>query len=451
MTKRAKLRTAAFVCALFLVLCGLWASTAGTLENTKMKLEYSYRRALGDLADHVSGMESALQKAAYVNTATMQSSLSAELLEKSSGAKAAMAALPLPSEKEEKLNRFLSQTGDYALALMRSSTSGKKQTAEDLENLSILSEYAGKLSSALQSAQARARTEGVFPGSTGSALQSLDTVSSLPELDNDFDEASKELSEIPALLYDGPFSDHVSQRKPLSLEGTEEINEEEAARLAADFLGCPVSSLQAAGPGGDALPVFSFFYEDSHTAITRQGGKIAYFKKEHTSGSGTLTYEDALRSAVNELDSLGITGLKETYYVISDGLCTINFASLASLKGEEQEAVCYPDLIKVTIELEQGGMVECDCTGYLMNHRGRTLSLPEVTLEEAEENVNPRLRIQGSTLALIPTPGLYEVLCWEFLCESEVGQEFLVYINGETGLEEQFYLLQRSDNGVLVS
>ena len=56
---------------------------------------------------------------------------------------------------------------------------------------------------------------------------------------------------------------------------------------------------------------------------------------------------------------------------------------------------------------------------------------------------------QEPNLALIPTPGLDEVLCWEFVCKGEDGEDVLVYISGETGMEERIYELIESDNGVL--
>ena len=85
-----------------------------------------------------------------------------------------------------------------------------------------------------------------------------------------------------------------------------------------------------------------------------------------------------------------------------------------------------------------------------MNHRERQLKAPSVTAEKARESVSTRLKIQQeSNLALIPTPGLDEVLCWEFVCKGEDGEDVLVYISGETGMEERIYELIESDNGVL--
>lgn len=444
MKRRSKIRAAALLSAVLLVLCGLWTDARLSLNDARTRLEYSYRRALYDLTDHVSSMKTALEKAPYVNTSAMQALLSAELLEESSGAKAAMAVLPLPQEKTEVLSRFLSQTGDYALSLCRHSAAAQE---DSLEALSRLEQYAGKLFDALQSAQAKLTTENLSLGRTESLLANLET-DALPRLDDDFDTVAEEFAQFPALLYDGPFSDHISRRTPLFLEGKEEITGEEAARIAAEFLRCSPEELEAVESGSSQLPVFSFTREDSHVNITKQGGEIAYFKKSGAVSSARLSYEDALSSARDTLRDMGIDRFRETYYVKNDNLCTINFSAFATT--ENQNVVCYPDLIKVVIELEQGGMVEYDCTGYLMNHRERKLSLPGISQEQAAESVSPLLTQKSCTVAVIPTPGLSEVLCWEFLCTNDEEREFLVYINGETGEEEQLYLLQKDDHGTLV-
>ena len=85
-----------------------------------------------------------------------------------------------------------------------------------------------------------------------------------------------------------------------------------------------------------------------------------------------------------------------------------------------------------------------------MNHTERDLSSRTLTVEQAQEKVSPRLTVRSSGVALIPTPGLDEVLTYEFACAGQNDEEVLVYINCNTGYEEQIYILQKSDNGILV-
>lgn len=444
MKRRAKIRFITFALSLLLVGAGLLADARLALAHSSTRLEYSYRRALGDLTDGVGGMCRTLEKAQYASTPVMQSALSAQLLEQSGSAKSAMATLPFSQEKTEAISRFLSQAGDYALSLTRRSFSSQPLAQEDLEGFSTLAQYAEKLYGSLTAIQARLTAEGGSLYQMETLLNRLDSTGPLSLLDDGFDNVAKEFASIPALLYDGPFSDHIPQRQPLHLQNKPALTQEQAAQKAAAFLQCDPSSLTFTGEGGAQLPVFQFSWDGQQIHITRQGGQPAYYKKEHR-GSENLTQEEALTAARSALK--GLPPMEESYYVKNDGVLTINFHTTTAIGG--QEALCYPDLIKVSVELEQGGLVEYDAAGYLMNHHQRALAAPALTQRQAEESLSPLLTLQSARLAVIPTPGLEEVLCWEFSCKGKGGRQVLSYINAETGLEEQLYLLQEDAHGVL--
>ncbi len=447
MKRDTKVRLAAFSAAALVLAGGCWLDTRLSLQASRQELEYVYQRALGDLAGHVAGMRATLEKAAYVGTASTRSAVSAKLLEQSSGAKAAMAALPFSQEKAEGISRFLSQAGDYALALNRKTFSGAALEQSDVEGLYTLEEYAGKLAEALAEIQARLKVENVSLLRTESLLNNLEEPDALSYLDDSFDAVAQEFAGLPTLLYDGPFSDHISRRKPLALEAENPVDIQRARKEAAGFLGVEEEEVESSGEGGGQLPVYSFTAGDAMVNITKQGGRVAYYRKASAAASARLTAHEAVQSAKEILSRLGYQNMRESYYVVNDNLCAINFHSVCQQAAEE--VLCYPDLVKVVVELEQGGAVEVDCSGYLMNHRSRNLPAPKYGAQQAEESLSPLLKAQSVRLAVIPSPGLDELLCWEFHCTSADGKEFLSYINAGTGQEEQLYILRKDDHGVL--
>ena len=93
MSRRGKIRLWAFGLALVFIGGGFLIDLRLSLNQSGTRLEYVYQRALGDLTDEVSGMGQTLEKARYAGTPAMQSVLSAQLLEQSGGAKAALGAL----------------------------------------------------------------------------------------------------------------------------------------------------------------------------------------------------------------------------------------------------------------------------------------------------------------------------------------------------------------------
>lgn len=447
MSRRGKIRLVCFISAAVLVLGGLFAESKTMLVSSRTEVEYGYRRSLNDLTDYVSDMQHTLKKASYANTATMQGSISSQLLELSSGAKASMATLPFSEEKTEHISRFISQVGDYAMNLSKKASVNDRITEKDYENLYNMEEYAGKLSAALEEIQAHLSVEKAEIGKTKNLLNNVDEINSLPKFDDSLDEVAKAFSEYPELLYDGPFSDHIMQAESLYLEGKKEIGSEEAKKKAAKFLKCSESDLRERGTSETALSAFVFTGDKGTVHVTKIGGEIAYYKHSVQVKDKNLEYEKALEKAGAFIKENGIESFKESYYIINDNLCTINFSYLEDC-GDTQ-VICYPDLIKVVVELKEGSVVEYDATGYLMNHHERDIPAPGLSLEEAKNSVSPNLKINDYAMAVTPTPGLDEVYCYEFKCTDKDGVDVLVYINADTGFEEQIFILTYSDNGIL--
>ena len=71
-----------------------------------------------------------------------------------------------------------------------------------------------------------------------------------------------------------------------------------------------------------------------------------------------------------------------------------------------------------------------------------------ITKEEAKKVLNKQLEIQSENLAMIPTKWKTEILCWEFKGKVE-DNEFLVYINAQTGKEEDILVIVNTPDGTL--
>ncbi len=446
MKTRNKIRLGSFIAAAILVLGGFAIRNYFMLEQSKTDLEYTYRRALNDLSNYIDDMDFTLKKASYANTPTMRHELSAQLLEQSSGSKSSMAILPFSPEKTEKIGRFVSQIGDYSMSLARKSSAGLDITEDEVKNLIQMREYTLKLRDALQEIQAHLSVEKATVGKTKQLLNNVDEIDNLPSFDDSLDEIAKEFNEFPTMLYDGPFSDHILQQKAVFLENKEEVSREQAAKIAAEFLNCKPEDLEDGGTQDNALASYVFNYGEKRLLITKIGGEISYFTDDTDVKESKLEYEEALEFAGNFLKSRGIQTFKESYYVKHDNKMTIN---LAYMSEGENGIICYPDLLKVTVSLADGNVLEYDPIGFLMNHHEREFKQPALTPEQAQEKVSSLLTVESNSLCITPTPGLNEVLCYEFRCQDDEGTDILVYINAETGMEEQLFVLTYSDDGVL--
>ena len=138
--------------------------------------------------------------------------------------------------------------------------------------------------------------------------------------------------------------------------------------------------------------------------------------------------------------------MKETYYLKQNGVVTINYAY--NQKSTNGDVIVYPDLIKVKVALDNGEILGIETTGYLNSHYERNIPVAKITKEKAKENLNKNLHIESEGMAIIPTEFKTEIFCWEFKGKVD-DTEFLVYINAETGAEEDILVIKNTPNGTL--
>ena len=159
-------------------------------------------------------------------------------------------------------------------------------------------------------------------------------------------------------------------------------------------------------------------------------------------GEETLQIEEANEIGRTFLEKLGIPNMKPTYYLKQGGAVTINYAYT------QEDVTIYPDLIKVKIALDNGEVLGMETTGYLNNHTERTIETPAISMEEAKSSLNKNLEITSEGLAIIPTQWKTEIFCYEFKGKVD-GTDFLVYINCQTGEEEDILVIIETPDGIL--
>jgi germination protein YpeB len=132
-----------------------------------------------------------------------------------------------------------------------------------------------------------------------------------------------------------------------------------------------------------------------------------------------------------------------TYGQHHDGMAVFNFAY------EDGDYIVYPDLIKVKVSLATGNPIGFEALNYLVAHRERDLKEPKLSLEEARKLVNKNLEITSERLAVIPGKSGNEIECYEFKGNFD-NDSFIIYINANTGKEEDILRILDTDNGTMV-
>ena len=156
----------------------------------------------------------------------------------------------------------------------------------------------------------------------------------------------------------------------------------------------------------------------------------------------TISEEQAVKIGKEFLQSKGLNNMTQTYYLKNNGIVTINYAYL------QDNVIMYSDLIKVKIALDNGEVLGIETTGYLNSHYTRNIPKVKITENEAKKNLNKKLEINSSRLAFIPTEWKTEIFCYEFTGKIN-DMDFLVYVNAQTGEEEDILLIVNTPNGTL--
>ena len=412
------------------------------LVNTNL-----YNSNFYELVDYIQNVETYLSKSTISTSSTHSAETLTYLWREANLAQTYLSELPIQSQELEKTSKFLNQVSDYSYALSRKNIKGEDLTEEELKNLEELHSYSLELENtlnelALELENGALSWKDLTKKDNGQFAQS---VSSSLDI---FDQLEQNFHEYSGLIYDGAFSEHLTSSNPKMIKG-DEISEEDAAKKAKDFLGennvSEISNLGANENANILAYNFSIKNNDGKTtyiSISKKGGYVIYSSFNREIKEQKLNYEEANNKALEYLKQKGFDNMKETYYLAENGILTINYAYV------QQDIIMYPDLIKIKVALDNGEILGIETTGYLSNHEERNLKTAKITKEEAKKKLNKNLNIMSEKMAIIPTEYKTEIFCYEFKGKID-DREFIVYINAETGEEEDILVIYNTPNGVL--
>lgn len=435
------IRVISFLSFLSLILAVSTIIFAVRAEKYKASVLVSNERAVSEFCENLDAITADLQKSMFCSSGKMLSSLGTELYKSAAAAKVGLGQLTEKEFESGGIYKFLSQVGDYTLALEKKITDGKTLSEADRRALSSLFEYSKSLSDSMDS---------LLSGTYDSTVLFEKSASNLPSesdgasyFSDGMNDTEQSLADYPTLIYDGPFADSVLNREALFVRGKRQLTQEEAKSKAAKLLSCRESELHTDSAEAGALELYCFSKGEKAVAVTKSGGYLCYMTNPDHSLEAALDEAQAAARAKEFLEKNGYPDMTESYYSTYDGVCTVNFAY------KNDGVIFYADLIKVSVALDSGRVVAADARGFLSNHCQRSLPQIKVTSEEAKKKLAPSLVVKNTALALIPCKDGKERLCYEFHVAGKNQQEALVYIDTQTAEEADILLLLYSDGGVL--
>lgn len=420
-------------------------------------LEAAYQRDFANVVDHAEQLQVTLGKAVAAGTPGQQTMYLTEIWFRASEAQGTLSQLPVTRVSLLGTRKFLAQIGDYARTVARDTSEGKKITGEQVAQIGRFEDEMARLSGQLNGLQARLaanRFRWTANLAAGPEPRRAATIRAGVGPDfQAFNQVEERLRKMPALIYNGPFSDHIEEIKPRAITGAT-ISVSRATEIAHRFADLPPGrDLRPEGQPRKVegrLPAFSVTLRERGDGggrivvdISRQGGHVLLMMNDRRVNTMRMDADQAMAEARTFLDRRGYGTLVPTHTLREANAQVFAFA------GHEDNAVVYPDQVKVKVALDNGQVVGFDATQYLTAHHQRKLPRPKLSPDEARAKVGDGLNTESVRLTVIPVAGAREALAYEVRARRN-NATYLIYINAATGEEENILKLVDTPSGRLV-
>ncbi len=419
--------------------------------NLRQELDNQYNRAFYDMVGYVQNVQTLLAKSMITGTPARTATTLQEAWRQSNLAQTNLGQLPVSQPVLANTSKFLTQVGDLSNALNNQNVKGKSLSSDQYKTLEKLYNYSvtlGKNLGNLQNQLANGRLRWGELADKGTKLfKKTSANASMKQLQA----VDKTFQDYPRLIYDGPFSDHMTSEEPKGLTGNE-MSQEEAKKSVTEFIGKErIKEIKDAGKN-DSGPMKTYSYtvslkdkpEDQkiNIGVTKKGGHIYWMLYNRPVKEKKLNMDEAKKKGLEFLESKGYKDMIDTYYLTEDNTATINYAY------RQENVVAYPDLIKVKVALDTGEVTGFEAKAYIAAHTKRDIPKPAISVEEAKKKISSHMEVMSSGLAIIPTNHKSEIFCYEFKGKLNKN-DFLVYINAKTGEEEDILMIVNTPNGIL--
>lgn len=413
------------------------STRAFSAENA---LEASYQRGFYNLQDQVGNIDLLLSKTMGTSSEQLQVMTLTSVWHLSEGARESLASMPLGRQDMMSSQKFFAQLGDYSYSLCRRIVQEEGITSKEWEQLRNFKKTTGTLTKEFKNLK---------PNNIGKINWEKKNVAGMAQTFEDIDEQLKK--DAPTITYDGPFSDHVENLRPKGLTG-EKINGNEAASRAKGFARSIFSDQYDVSVNNKVKGVIPAFNISLTPAgdnspqivmdISEMGGHLLWFLNLRRVDAEEIDVKQAIEKAEELLSKLDFTDMESTGSIRDGNVVTITFVP------RQEEVLLYPDYIKVQVALDNGEILGLDTVEYRKSHVNRSFPEAKISEDEALKTLKDDVEVKRVRKALIPTPGKKEKLCYEVdACVRD--ERFFIYINVESGQEQDILKIVETDKGTM--
>ncbi|NLY45885.1 MAG: germination protein YpeB, partial [Tissierella sp.] len=280
--------------SLLLIASLVWGYNQYQIRNQyEIALENQYQRLFYDVKKHVENVQVNISKSLVAASKERNILLFSEIMSAANFAQDKLGQLPISHAEVANTEKFLTQAADYSHYLIQRHLEGEDITPEQRQQLTGLQTNSAAFNNELNMLHETmadssflygvASTMG-FGGSRNDQVGSGIGAGLQTSLTN----VETGVSDTPELIYDGPFSDQMINRKPVGLPNNT-VSMEDAEQAAVEFFGQDrVQGVEPFEVGEDVaelrIPSYTFhLYPNNqqkelavYTGVSQQGGRVLW-------------------------------------------------------------------------------------------------------------------------------------------------------------------------------
>lgn len=441
-----KLITGLWVCIAILTLVSVaFAIAYFTNQNQageyKDQLEYVYERSFYDLVDNVNNIEINLSKLGSSKSDIARKELIAKIISQTNMAQNNLSTLPIDSNEIGNTVSFINYVNGYLTSLNQKLGKNKSLTSDDLDNLENLYACSQKIKSEVN------RYALLLESDYKIIDNAKDSTYELSRFSQTFSTLKEPSVDYPELIYDGPFSDSVINKEVKGLKENiiSQAQAEEIVKNLKEKIG--FENFEYIGEGKGKIPTFDYslnFQNNSHgyLQITKNGGKVLTYSHTTEENYGVIDTEKCTLNAIEFAKNMGYQDMMGVWCEKAKNTAYVN------LVYNHNGVAVYPDMIKVKLDT-RAQVCGFEASTYFYNHIDRVAITPKLSLAQAKENLPNDLLITQNRLVIIPGEYVGELYAYEFECEKNQNK-FFIYINADTGEQENILRVIETENGELL-
>ncbi len=398
------------------------ALTLDCKKESERHISGIYQNNYYETLDCIQNIENNLSKANVIERDSLQQDIFNDIWKDCDVACSNIAKLSTQNKDLEKLIGILNQLGDYSYYLSKKIRDNDLDSKEQ-ENIETFSKLMKEINTTFANINSNIQN-GDLPD---------DFVAKLDSMTTDISKIDYASIDYPELIYDGPFSDALSDRETKFLKDKEEITKEQSIeKIKKQYKGA--SEIKYNGESQGSIPSYNFTMKynnlEAFVQISKQGGYTVLFDSYCHVTNPKIDEEEGEKKAEAYLKNLGYDDLKAVWVCNNNSTIYYNFAY------HQDDVTIYPDLIKVKICAENGNLLGIEAQSYLYNHTER--ELPEKTMDNV--TISHYIEVTSKAYALVPTEWNTEILCLEVTGRKN-DSLYYIYYDIKTGRTEKILLV----------